>query len=68
MRKLRFMLLAVAAFLVAAALPRPSAAAGTIRCEILCWTAGNQTCWQTSSCTQHCCLTSNPTCVSACEA
>ena len=62
MRKLRFVLLALA-ILLAAAPPRPSAAA---TCEFSCWAAGNQTCWVDTACRQHCCLNDNPRCLPPC--
>jgi hypothetical protein len=64
MRRFRLALFVLTAALLAAALPRPSAA---LVCEVLCWTSGNQTCWQDKACRQHCCLTSSPLCSSPCN-
>lgn len=67
MRKSRIPLLVIAAALVAMALPRQSAALPTVVCEIFCRTQGNETCWQASNCSQHCCVTGSRGCFSPCD-
>jgi hypothetical protein len=64
MKKLRWTLLVAVLSVTAWALPRPSSA---FNCEILCWTQGNETCWQTGTCVEKCCVTGSPGCFSPCD-
>ena len=64
MNRARLGLLALLVVSMALAHPRPSAA---LVCEVLCWTQGADTCWQTSACKQVCCVT-GPRCISPCFA
>jgi hypothetical protein len=66
MRKIRLTLLALAFVTAAVAMPKPSQA--TITCEILCWTQGNDICWQSGNCKTTCCDPStNRFCSSPCD-
>lgn len=66
MSKVRLTLLAASLSVAAWTIPHPSSA--SLTCEILCWTQGNQTCSQASSCKVTCCVTGSRGCFSLCDA
>lgn len=66
MRKLRLPFLLFALILSFSVHPARTASAGPCWCEIACWDAGDQICWQDACCNVHCCDKINGWCPNPC--